>query len=132
MLSIKSSADMAEALAAPLDPTVRRLLTLRRDQLLDGTDADLGEFVHFIVARRGDTLAAVEAAANFPFATNPDDGTRWPVRRFVAPFEYVERTGGWLEAVTVLNDDGFALVLFAADCICTDPDLLSLLHRAMT
>ena len=131
MLSIKSSADMANALTAPLDPAVRRLLLLRRDQLLDGIDADIGEFAHFIVARRGDTLAAVEAEAGLPIATGAVDGVRFPDRRFVAPFEYVERRDGWLEAVVVLNDDGFALVLFVADCICTDPDLLSLLRHSM-
>lgn len=129
MLSIRSSADLQRTLdTAALDPPLRTLLALRRDQLTAGTHLDLGEMAHFMVVQPGDTLPAVEAEAGLPMGTNLVDGTRLGERGFVPSFEWVARHGCWLEAVTVLNDDGFALVLFAADCIHTDPKVLSLLR----
>jgi len=111
MLSIRSSADVARALDGPMDPELRRLLMLRQDQLLAGTDVDVGELVHIIVVCRSDTLVAVEAEAGMPLVTDP-------------PFEWVQRHDRWLEAAVILNDDGFALVLFVPNCVTTDPALL--------
>jgi len=112
MLTIRSSADLARALDDPLDPVVRRLLTLRCDQLLEGGVADIGDAVTFIVARRGDTLAAVEAEVGLPIAGD-ESAVEWTRRH----------PGGWLEAAVITSDD-HATAIFAANCICTDPDLL--------
>lgn len=129
MLSIRTSADMQRTLdTAVLDPPLRALLALRCDQLTAGTDLDLAELAHMIVVQHSDTLATVEAEAGLPVATNLVDGSRLGQRGFVPSFEWVARHGCWLEAVMILNDDGFALVLFAADCIHTDPQVLSLLR----
>ena len=112
MLSIRSSADLARALDGPMDPDLRRLLTLRRDQLLDGADLDLGDLVHIIVVCRCDTLASVEAEACFPLTG--DD----------APIEWVERHNcRWVEVAAILNDD-FGVAIFVPDCVTTDPALL--------
>lgn len=112
MISIRSSADLERAMADPMDPDLRRLLALRRDQLLDGGDADLGELVHIVVVEpRRDTLAAVEAEAGVPLA-----GGGWT--------EWVRRDGAWLEAVTITDDGGFAVAVFVPDLIGVDPDLL--------
>lgn len=111
MISIRSSADMARAMAGPLDPDLRRLLMLRRDQLLRDTDADLGEYVHFIVVRTGDTIATVQAEAGVPVGTDNH-------------YEWIERHGAWLEAVTITDDDGFAVVLLVPDRIGIDTALL--------
>ena len=111
MISIHNSADLARALADPLDPALRRLLELRRDQLTAGTDADLGDLVHIVVAQPVDTLAALEAEAGVPLGADNH-------------FEWTERHGWWLEAVTVLNDDGYAVALFVPDRIGIDPALL--------
>lgn len=113
MLTIRSSADLARALEDPLDPDLRRLLTLRRDQLIDGAEADLGELAHFIIVRRDDLLAAVETEAGFALSGD-GSAVEWTQRH----------PGAWLEAAVVTNDDGFAVVVIARDCICTDPDLL--------
>jgi hypothetical protein len=110
MISIRSSADMARALAGALEPPLRRLLTLRRDQLMEHDDYDLGELAHFIVVQPGDALAGIEAEAGLPVD--------------FSSFEYVERRCGWLEAVLILSDDGFGLVLFVPDRIDVDPALL--------
>lgn len=132
MLSIRTSADMQRALdTAMLDPPLRSLLALRRDQLTNGSDLELADMAHMIVVQPSDTLAAVEAEAGVPVATNLVDGKRLGDRGFVPSFEWVERHGLWLEAVMVLNDDGYALVLFAPNRIDVDPDLLLLLNRGI-
>lgn len=129
MLSIRSSADMVTALNTLLDPDLRRLLTDRCDQLSDYDGYDLGDLVHIIVAQRDDTLAKLEAEAGVPLATNLVDGSRLGEPDFEPCFEYVERHGGWLEAVLILDDAGFGVVLLVPDQIDTDPDLLRLLRR---
>lgn len=117
MISIRSSADMARALAGALDPPLRKLLELRRDQLLDYDGYDFGERAHFIIVQGGDTLAAIETEAGFPLP--------------FPSFEFVERHGAWLEAVLIVSDDGFGIMLFVPDRIDIDPALLlPLLARA--
>lgn len=123
MISIRNSADLTAAMEGPLDPVIRALLAERRDQLLEGTDVDLGELVHIIVAQRGDALAILEAAAGFPLITSLD-GFPFGHPDYVPHFEWVEKHERWIEAVIVLNDDGFSLALFVPDCVCTDPALL--------
>lgn len=128
MLSIRNSADMDRALVSLLDPTLRRLLTLRRDQLAeDGLDLD--EIVHIIIVRPGDTISEVEAEAGVAIATNLVDGSQLGDPHFQALFEYVTREDGWLEAVMILSDDGFGLVLFVPDTIDVDPAISLLLRR---
>ena len=119
MISIRSNADFDRAMADPMDRDLRRLLTLRRDQLLTGADADLGELVHLIAANRRDTLAAVEAEAGFPLVGKE------------APIEWVQlHPCGWVEAAAMLTDD-FALAVFVRNCVSSDPALLlPLLARA--
>jgi hypothetical protein len=129
MISIRSSADLARVFTGMLDPLLRSLLTARRDQWLDGADFDLGELVHVIIVQHGDTLAAVEAEAGVPIATNLVDGSRLGDPDFVTSFEWVERHAGWLEAVMILSDDGFGLALFVPDLIEIDPEITLLLRR---
>jgi predicted metal-dependent peptidase len=129
MISIRSSAAMVETLSHLLDPDLRRLLTERRDQLLGYDGYDLGDLVHIIVAQPGDTLAAIEAEAGVPLATNLVDGCQRGEPDFEPCFEYVERHGCWLEAVLILSDDGFGVVLLVPDRIDSDPALLALLRR---
>ncbi|NII58345.1 hypothetical protein [Sphingomonas aerolata] len=131
MLSIRNSADLDRALDAPLEPYLRCLLTLRRDQLVGDTGLDLGEFMHAIVVRVGDTLAQVEAEAGVPIATNLIDGKRLGDAEFEPSFDYVRRCEGWLEAVIILTDDGFALVLLVPDLITVDPSITLLLRRCV-
>lgn len=128
MISIRSSADLRHALDGALDPQIRRLLELRRDQLYE-EGRDLGDLAHLIIAHRGDTLDDIEREAGIPLATNIVDGSRLGERGFTHSFELIERhLGGWIEAVLILSDDGFAVSLFVPDLITTDPSLLKLLR----
>jgi hypothetical protein len=120
MLVIRSSADLARALTNLPDPDLRRILTLRRDQLVGGGAADLATFAEFVVAEPGDRLRVIEAAIGFPLIGDE------------AALEWTERhPGGWIEAPIMTDDDGFAVVVLVRDCPGTDPDLLAaLLARA--
>ena len=129
MISIRSSADLTRVLNGCLEPHLRALLTLRRDQLIGDGEEDLGELVHFIVVRTGDTLSAVEAEAGVALSTNPIDGRRLGDPYFEPLFEYVKRENGFLEAVMILTDDGFAVVLLVPDTIDVDPAISLLLRR---
>lgn len=128
MISIRSSADMARALALPLDPDLIELLALRRDQLLEHDGYDLGELAHFLVAEPADTVTAIEGVVGVPLATNFVDDSKYGEPGFTANFEYVERHGAWFEAVTIVSDDGFGIVLLVPDRPDIDPALLGLVR----
>ncbi|WP_428629937.1 hypothetical protein [Sphingopyxis sp.] len=128
MISIRSTADMARALASPLDADLLQLLALRRDQLLEHDGYDLGELAHFIVAEPNDTIAAVEGVMGVPLAKNLVDGSKYGEPGFTSNFEYVECHGAWFEAVTIVSDDGFGIVLLVPDRPGTDPALLGLVR----
>lgn len=128
MITIRCSADMVRALASPINDDLKQLLATRRDQLEEHCD-DLGELAHFIVAEAGDTLPAIEGAAGVGLATNFVDGTLHGEPDFVDNFEFVQRhQGDWFEAVVILSDDGFGLVLLVPDQPSIDPALLSLVR----
>lgn len=117
MIIIRNSTDLERALTGALDPPLRQLLTLRRDQLLEHDGYDFGDLAHFLIIDSGDDLASVEREAGLPLA-------------FPA-FEFVARHGDWLEAVLIVSDDGFGIALFVPVRIDIDPALLlPLLARA--
>lgn len=109
MISIRNDDDMARAFAGALDPDLRSLLALRRSQLPD----PLHEQARFVVVQREDSLDIVEKEAGYPLTAD------------APPWDWVERhPGGWIEAPIITDDDGFAVVILARDCITTDPALL--------
>ena len=128
MITIRSTTDMACALTLPLDAHLLRLLALRRDQLLEHDGYDLGELAHFIVAEPADTVAAIEGVMGVPLAINFVDNSKYGEPGFTANFEYVERHGAWFEAVTIVSDDGFGIVLFVPDRPDIDASLLGLVR----
>lgn len=109
---ITSSAAMATFLAQPLDPTLRRILTDRAEQLAEYDGYDLGELAHFLIAQPSDTLEAIEAALRVSFATHDP--------------ETVTEHGGWVEAVYLVSDDGFGRVLLVPDDLTALAELLQL------
>lgn len=128
MIIIRSSAAIARTLASPIDADLNRLLALRRDQLLEHDDDDLGELAQFIVAGPSDTIAAIEGVIGASLAINLVDGSKYGDPGFVANFEYVERHGAWFEAVMILSDDGFGIVLIVPDRPDIDATLLGLVR----
>lgn len=118
MLVITDAAAMAHALASSLDPQLKNLLALRRDQLMRDTagEYELGELVHIVVVQLGDSIADIEAAANFPLFTEP-------------AFEWTQDHGRYLESVVILADDGFGIAIFVPDTDGVDPTMLSILRE---
>lgn len=129
MISIKSTADIARALSLPIDAELKRLLALRRDQLLEHDGYDLGELAHFVVVEPVDMLAAIEGVVGVPLSANLVDGSKLGDLGFTANFEYVARHGTWFEAVMILSDDGFGVVLFVPDRPDIDATLIELVRK---
>jgi len=117
MLNVTNAVALARAMDSPIDHVVRDLLRQRGDQLLEDTggEYDLGDLAHFIVVEAHDAVADIEAAAGYPLINSP-------------AFEWVADHGGWYEAVTILSDDGFGIVLFVPDSDEVDRSLLALLR----
>lgn len=118
MLIIDSSSALARALDQPIDPHLKRLLTLRRDQLLADAVNELADIACFVCVLPGDSLEAVEKAAGFPIVA---DGS--------PTFEWCLDHRGWLEAPIILSDDGYGVVLLVMDDPATDPALLAVLRE---
>lgn len=117
MNNIDTAEALARALDSPIDPRVRRLLRLRRDQLLANTggEYDLGELAQFIVVEPYDTIDEIEVAAGYPVITSQ-------------AFEWVTDHAGILEAPAILSDDGFGVVLIVPVVEGVDRTLVSLLR----
>jgi len=118
MLNINSTTTLVTVLASPIDVTLKRLLTLRRDQLLSDTDGgyDIGNLVQMIVVEPGDSTIMIETTAGYPVIRSPI-------------FEWAAYHDGWFEAAAILSDDGFGVVLFAPDRSDVNATLLSVLRR---
>lgn len=110
MLQIRSASEMERVIASALDPNLRRLLALRRDQL--STD-DLEEQARFLIVEPGDGITAVATELGVELGGDPG-------------WEWSERHTGWTELVFILTDDGFAHVLLVPDRDDIDPHLLAL------
>lgn len=119
MLNIADAQAFARALDSPIDPAVKALLVQRRDQLLadTGEEYELGELAQFVVVDPHDAIAIIEQAAGYPVVTG-------------SAFEWVADHGGWYEAVTILSDDGFGVVLLVPDHEGVAPELLLLLRQS--
>lgn len=117
MLKIADMATLARALDSPMDSVLRELLRQRWDQLLadTGGEYDLNDLAEFLVVEPHDAVTDIEAAAGYPLVTSP-------------AFEWVADHGGWYEAVTILSDDGFGIVLFVPDSEDVNRSLLALLR----
>ena len=129
MILIKSSADMTRALASPLDADIIALLVQRRDHLQEEYGCDLGELAHFVIVEPGDSIATIEESVGLALVTNVVDGRRYGDSGFTDNFEFVEfHPGGWIEAVQILSDDGFGIVLFVPNRPDIDATLLGLMR----
>lgn len=100
---------MARALDQPLDPGLKRLLALRRDQM-----AGDGE-VRFVVVEASDTTTDIEATIGFPLLL--DDQPQW---------EWVERHGDIIEVAFIFGEA--ADVLLVPNHDDTDANLIALLR----
>ena len=127
MLIIDTPLAMARAKQTLLNPWLRRRLALRERQVFDA-GCRVGDLGPIVVVQTGDTLAAVEAAAGLPIATNLVDGATWPSPDFVPSFEWAEQDHGWHELVYVTSDDGSGAVVLVPDRDGIDPTLRAIVQ----
>ncbi|EXS68113.1 hypothetical protein [Sphingobium sp. Ant17] len=127
---IRTWAALAVLLDTHTDPALKRLLALRRDQLLElGELSDLGSIY---LIEPGDSLASIETSIGFPVASNPIDGLRYPDPSFTPAWEWIENHGTLWEAPFVLCDDGSGFILIVPDEPGIDPQLLELIRTFAT
>lgn len=123
MISMTDDASIASALQQPLHPELIDLIRRRRAIL--GYDLAFADMAHFVVAEPGDTIDAIETIIHWPIRPAPDCGL--PQWEWVLVHEDV----CW-EAVFVLSDDGYAVVLFVQALDGMDPELVGMLRAFCT
>jgi len=109
---IDSPSAMANALATFQDPWLKRRLSDYRDRLSEA-DCDVGELGPVIVVDAGDTLLAIEQAANLSLSDAP---------------EYCDHRNGGAELAYVTDDYGAGMVLLVPDLHNIDPALLAIVR----
>ena len=112
MLTITDGGSLSRALTTSIDPLMKQLLILRRDQLGDITDQ-----ARFIVLQPGDSLEALEKELGFPIVGDP---------ACVFGPEWVADHGTFFEALWLLTDDGYGHVTIFGKQPGTDSRLLEL------
>ncbi len=128
MLTIYDSAEMAEVLAGPIDPDLKKILLGRLDLLAEYLiDFDLSELANIIVVQPGDTIEAIEAELGIsPFANIVDD-IRYPDPAFEPSWEFCIDRGTYLDAVFALSDGGAGIVMLVPDQEGVVPELREML-----
>ena len=111
---------------AALDPTLRRLIDQRLEQLRSNFDGDLEEIVNFLVVEAGDTQREITEALGFSVLQNLVDGAWFGEPDFVPSWEWIRCHGRWFELVYILCDDGFGTILFVPNDPGTEADLHSI------
>ena len=124
MLSITDGGSLARALSLPIDPKLKQLLTLRRDQLAEFED--LSEIARFIVVEPGDSLDALEKELGFSVFRNPVDGRSFGDPEFSPGWEWIADHGHCFEMVFIYDDSGFGHVVIIPSEQGIDPELLRL------
>lgn len=115
---IRTAEDLARALEAPLDPVLHTILECHAGRLSCYPDHAFDELALIVIVHAGERLP--EAC---PVQVGGGGG------KFSHFPEFVRcHAGVWLEAVFVLSDDGFGIVLLAQQGEGADPDLIAALE----
>lgn len=122
MISLTDDASIASALQKLSCPKLIDLVRRRRAIL--GDDLPFADMAHFVIVERGTTIGDIEAAIRWP--VRPDLNTGIPT------WEWVMDHGFAFEAVFVLGDDGYAVVLFVPVVKGIDPELMGMLRAFCT
>jgi len=112
----------ARLLATHPDPELKSLLQVLADRLADYEDYTFEELAEVLIVEPGDTLDAIDAALGRSLL----DGDT-----FARPVELIAPHARWIEAVTILDDTGFGLILFVPLDERTDQRLLAACKHAL-
>lgn len=125
MLTIIDGGSLARALKLPIDPSLKRLLSERRDQL----GGDITNQARFLVMQPGDSLNALEQELGFSVFQNHADGRRFGDPDFSPSWEHLEwHDFGW-EVYFIFTDDGFAHVVLTPNAAGVDAELTALFSQ---
>jgi hypothetical protein len=120
MIVIRTWDALARALDSPLDPELKQLLQAHWDRLQEWQDYALEELAQFIIVQPGDSLDDVMGACGWSPATD-----------FASPVEIITQHSQLIEAVFILSDDGFGLVLLVPIAQTTDPAVLAACNKLL-
>ena len=124
MLTLTNGGSLARALKLPIDPRLKQLLTLRRDQLAEF--GDLSEIARFVIVQPGDSLDALEKELGFSVFRNPVDGRQFGDPEFDPGWEWLADHGFAWELCFIYDDSGFGHVVIIPNEQGIDPELLRL------
>ena len=128
MITIYNGADMARALAGPIDPDLEAILLDRLELLAEFlNDWDLGDIAHFIIVEPGDNMDVIERKLGISPFENIVDGVRYPDPAFEPSWEFCIMRKGYFEITYALSDSGQGLVLVVPDQEGVVPELLAML-----
>lgn len=111
---IRTAEDMARALDSPLPSIPKDHLRQHAERLAAYEDFTLDELAVFAVVQPGDALCDIEDQLALRLVANDD---------FAITPEVIRQHGEWVEAVFILSDDGFGLVLLIELGEATDRNL---------
>jgi len=123
MLSLYDEATTKAALALPIDPDLRALLTTR---IVHYVAANLASATHILVIQPNDNESDVEREIGFYPTTNIIDGVRSRSAAFDPFWDWLQDLAGWFEMIVTVGDSGFAYILLIQDADGVDPDLLAM------
>lgn len=129
MLSMHDEATMQAALALPIDPHLRALLTTR---IIHYGAAGLSSLTHLVVIQPGDSEAVIMREIGLYPTTSPIDGAHFGSMAFHPFWDWLEDQGGWFEMIVTVGDTGFAYILLIENAEGADPDLLALCNAYVT
>lgn len=120
MYWLRDAASIDLFLANQPSPELHQLISERMAELADYDDYDIAELVHFLVVDPGDSLASISHDLGFAFG----DPSK--------PWESFSTHEPWHEALYVLGDDGFGVVIYIPTHDLQDPKLADLCQRSST
>jgi hypothetical protein len=116
---IRTAEDLARALNSRIDPELHSILAGHAERLSAYPDFTFEELAMIVVVEVGDRLVnlALVGAGGGRFSPSP---------------EYVLRHSRWFEAVFVLSDDGFGIILLAEQGEGADPEVIAAFETELT
>jgi hypothetical protein len=129
MLSLYDEATTKAALALPIDPGLRALLTTR---IVHYAAAGLASATHILVIQPGDAQSDIEREIGFYPTTNVINGVRSGSLAFHPFWDWLQDLGGWFEMIVAVGHSGFAYILLIQDADGVDPELRNLCHAHAT
>jgi hypothetical protein len=126
MLSLYDEATTKAALALPIDPDLRALLTTR---IVHYAAAGLTSATHILVIQPGDTGSAIEREIGFYPTTDIINGVCSESADFHPFWDWLHDLGGWFEMIVTVGDSGFAYILLIEDADGVDPELRNQCHE---